>query len=64
MGKLMQKYEDVDEFYELWGWLLQAAWTLFEVRNKELESHGITTMQAAALFFTLSVPRLLHCSIS
>jgi DNA-binding MarR family transcriptional regulator len=46
-----QQYKDIDEFYELWGWLLQAAWTLFEVRNKELKSQGITTMQAAALFF-------------
>ena len=44
-----------DEIYELWTLLLQAGWSLFELRNAELQPSGITTMHAAILFFMQAI---------
>lgn len=43
--------EGAEEFYELWAYLLQASYSLFELRNKELQPAGLTTLQAAILLF-------------
>lgn len=39
------------EYSELWALLLQASYALFELRNKELQPAGLTTLQAAVLLF-------------
>ena len=36
---------------ELWALLLQASYSLFELRNAELKPAGLTTLQAAVLLF-------------
>ena len=49
--KAISNIGGAQEYSELWALLLQASYSLFELRNKELKPAGLTTLQAAVLLF-------------
>jgi DNA-binding MarR family transcriptional regulator len=51
----MKDFQSVDEDYQLWVLLSQAADTTLRARQKELDRYGISTAEAAVLFVVQAI---------